>query len=73
MRPAALSHTAVRFVVNEGRVLIEKDAPGSTRSLEGLQRLRRARLRTRLSTDELLAQTRGDIGSADDPGSCPPG
>ena len=73
MRPAALSHIAVRFVVEEGRVLIEKEAPEISRSLEGLQRLRRARLRTRLSTDELLALTRGDIGSADDPGSCPPG
>ena len=30
--------------------------PGS----EGLQRLRRARLRTRLSTDELLALSRGE-------------
>lgn len=57
----------------EGRGLIEKEAPASSRSLEGLQRLRRARLLTRLSTDELLALTRGDIGSADDPGSCPPG
>ena len=43
--------------------MIEKEVPASSRSLEGLQRLRRARLLTRLSTDELLAQTRGDIGS----------
>ena len=55
-----LSHTQVRFVVEDDRVLIEKepaqDSPGS----EGLQRLRRARLRTRLSTDELLALSRGE-------------
>ena len=69
-----LPHTQVRFVVeNDGRVLIEKEAPESSRGLEGLQRLRRARLRTRLSTDELLALTRGDIGSADSPKSCPSG
>ena len=55
-----LPHTEVRFVVEDGRVLIEKEAPESSRGLEGLQRLRRARLRTRLSTDELLALTRGD-------------
>lgn len=55
-----LPQTEVRFVVEDGRVLIEKEAPESSRGLEGLQRLRRARLRTRLSTDELLALTRGD-------------
>lgn len=55
-----LPHTEVRFVVEDGRVLIEKEAPESSRGLEGLQRLRRARLRTRLSTDELLALTRGN-------------
>jgi AbrB family looped-hinge helix DNA binding protein len=55
-----LPHTQVRFVVEDGRVLIEKDAPESSRGQEGLQRLRRARLRTRLSTDALLALTRGE-------------
>jgi hypothetical protein len=47
--------------VENGRVLIEKESPAATRAQEGLQRLRRARpLRNRLSTDELLALTRGD-------------
>ena len=56
-----LPHTQVRFLVENGRVLIEKESPAATRAQEGLQRLRRARpLRTRLSTDELLALTRGD-------------
>jgi AbrB family looped-hinge helix DNA binding protein len=56
-----LPHTQVRFVVENGRVLIEKESPTATRAQEGLQRLRRVRpLRTRLSTDELLALTRGD-------------
>ncbi len=45
-----LPHTQVRFVVENGRVLIEKESPTATRAQEGLQRLRRARpLRTRLS------------------------
>ena len=55
-----LPHTQVRFVVEDGRVLIEKDAAEGSRGREGLERLRRARLRTRLSTDELLALTRGE-------------
>lgn len=55
-----LPHTQVRFVVEEGRVLIEKDSAEGSRGQEGLQRLRRARLRTRLSTDELLALMRGE-------------
>ena len=55
-----LPHTQVRFVVENGRVLIEKEPPTASRGQEGLQRLRQARpLRTRLSTDELLALTRG--------------
>ena len=55
-----LPHTEVRFVVEDGRVMIEKDAPECSRGREGLERLRRARLRTRLSTDALLDLTRGD-------------
>jgi len=54
-----LPHTEVRFVVVEGRVWIEKQTQEASRSSEGLQRLRRARLRGRLSTDALLALTRG--------------
>ena len=56
----SLPHTQVRFVVENGRVLIEKESPNGSPGSEGLQRLRGARLRTRLSTDELLALSRGD-------------
>lgn len=56
-----LPHTQVCFVVENGRVLIEKEFPTATCAQKGLQRLRRARpLRSRLSTDELLALTRGN-------------
>jgi AbrB family looped-hinge helix DNA binding protein len=46
-----LPHTEVRFVVENGRVLIEKDTPALSPGQDGLQRLRRARPRTRLSTE----------------------
>ena len=52
-------HNQVRFVVEYGRVLIEKDTPALSPGQDGLQRLRRSRPCTRLSTDELLALTRG--------------
>ena len=55
-----LPHTEVRFVVENGRVLIEKEPEEPSRGSEGVQRLRRARPRTRLSTDALLALTRGE-------------
>ena len=55
-----LPHTQVRFLVEDGRVLIEKEPAEGSPGSEGLQRLRRARLRTRLSTDELLALSRGE-------------
>ena len=48
----SLPYTQVRFVVEGGRVLIEKEPEEGSPGSEGLQRLRRARLRTRLSTDE---------------------
>jgi len=55
-----LPHTQVRFIVEHGRVLIEKEPEEPSRGSEGVQRLRRARPRTRLSTEELLALTRGE-------------
>ena len=55
-----MPHTQVRFLVENGRVLIEKESGEGSPGSEGLQRLRRARLRTRLSTDELLALSRGE-------------
>jgi AbrB family looped-hinge helix DNA binding protein len=57
-----LPHTEVVFRVEEGRVLLEKASEQQEPGAEAIQRLRRARLRTRLSTDELLALTRGDGG-----------
>lgn len=60
MRITLLPHTQVRFEVEGGRVMIEKEAPEGSPGKEGFQRLRRARLPTRLSTDALLALTRGD-------------
>lgn len=56
----SLPHTQVRFVVENGRVLIEREPAEGSPGSEGLQRLRRARLRTRLSTDDLLALSRGE-------------
>ncbi len=56
-----LPHTQVRFLVEDGRVLIEKEPAEGSPGSEGLQRLRRARLRTRLRTDELLALSRGEM------------
>jgi AbrB family looped-hinge helix DNA binding protein len=38
-----LPHTEVPFVVEHGRVLIEKDTPALSPGHDGLQRLRRAR------------------------------
>ena len=57
-----LPHTEVVFRVEEGRVLLEKAPDQQEPGAEAIQRLRRARLRTRLSTAELLALTRGDGG-----------
>lgn len=53
-------HTEVRFLVENGRVFIEPQHSSSSRGEEAVQRLRQSRLRTRLSTDQLLALTRGD-------------
>ena len=53
-------NTEVRFAVENGRVIIEPQTGTGGRGEEAVQRLRKARLRTRLSTDQLLALTRGD-------------
>lgn len=57
-----LPHTEVAFRVEQGRVILEKVPLSQSAGAEAIQRLRQARLRTRLSTDELLALTRGDEG-----------
>lgn len=40
---------------------LEKDIGQPSRGQEAVQRLRQARLRAKLSTDQLLALTRGEI------------
>jgi AbrB family looped-hinge helix DNA binding protein len=57
-----LPHTEVVFRVEEGRVLLDKVPQQLEPGAEAIQRLRQARLRPRLSTDELLALTRGEAG-----------
>jgi antitoxin PrlF len=59
-RCGLLPHTEVRFVEEGGRVFLEKLGERPSRGEEGVQRLRQTRLRTRLSTDELLALARGN-------------
>ncbi len=58
-RSGLLPHTEVRFVEEGGRVILEKLGDRPSRGEEGVQRLQQTRLRTRLSTDELLALARG--------------
>ena len=53
-------HTEVQFVVENGRVFLEPKTSNPSRGQEAIDRLKQARLRTRLSTDQLLALTRGD-------------
>jgi AbrB family looped-hinge helix DNA binding protein len=60
-----LPHTEVHFVEEGGRVFLEKDDSQPSRGHEAVQRLQQARLRTRLSTDQLLALTRGETETAD--------
>ena len=55
-----LPHTEVRFVVDNGRVWIERQAQEPSRASDAQQRLRRDRLHSRPSTDALLALTRGE-------------
>ncbi|MCP9890025.1 AbrB/MazE/SpoVT family DNA-binding domain-containing protein [Cyanobium sp. Aljojuca 7D2] len=53
-------HTEVEFVEDNGRVMLQRVSVTPSRGTAAVERLRRARLRTRLSTDELLALTRGE-------------
>ncbi|MEB3321553.1 MAG: AbrB/MazE/SpoVT family DNA-binding domain-containing protein [Synechococcaceae cyanobacterium] len=58
-RCGLLPHTEVRFVEEGGRVYLEQRCEAPSRGEEGIARLRKARPRTKLSTDELLALCRG--------------
>jgi hypothetical protein len=51
----------VHFVEEGGRVFLEKDESQPSRGDESVQRLQQTRLRTKFSTDQLLALTRGEI------------
>ncbi len=53
-------HTEVEFIEEGGRVVLQRLEHGLSRGQQAVERLRQARLRTRLSTDELLALTRGE-------------
>lgn len=53
-------HSEVRFVEEDVRVFIEPQRGDNSRGEDAIRRLRQARLRTRLSTDQLLALTRGE-------------
>ncbi len=60
-RQAGLApHTEVEFVIEEGRVVLRKAERKTGRGAAAVARLRRARRRTTLSTDEILALTRGE-------------
>lgn len=50
----------MQFREENGRVVIEKANPSPSPGEDAIQRLRQARVRTRLSTEELLALTRGE-------------
>ena len=53
-------YTDVEFIEEEGHVALKPVANSSSRGQQAVERLRQARLRTQLSTDELLAITRGE-------------
>lgn len=50
----------VEFSYEDGRVILQKAAAQKSRAELAVERLRRARPRTSLSTDEILALTRGE-------------
>jgi AbrB family looped-hinge helix DNA binding protein len=57
-----LPNTDVEFLVDAGEVRIVKAAAGSrpSRGLRAVQRLRESGARVRMTTDEIMALTRGD-------------
>ena len=52
-RSGLLPHTEVHVGEEGGRVFLEKDNSQPSRGHEAVQRLQQARLRTKLSTDQL--------------------
>jgi AbrB family looped-hinge helix DNA binding protein len=55
-----LPHSEVEFRVEEGRVILEKASQALSRGEEALQLLRQGLISSPLSTDQLLALTRGE-------------
>jgi bifunctional DNA-binding transcriptional regulator/antitoxin component of YhaV-PrlF toxin-antitoxin module len=66
-RRGLLPHSEVHFVEEGGRVLLEKNDSQLRRGHEAVQRLQQAQLRAKLSSDQLLALTRGDIETGAQP------
>ena len=64
-RCGLLPHIEVHFVEEGRKVFLQKDDSQPSRGDEAVQRLQQARLRTKLSTDQLLALTRGDSETGD--------
>jgi bifunctional DNA-binding transcriptional regulator/antitoxin component of YhaV-PrlF toxin-antitoxin module len=64
-RSGLLPHTAVHVGEGGGIVFLEKDNSQPSRGDEAVQRLKQARLRTQLSSDQLLALSRGEIETGD--------
>jgi len=50
----------VEFTFEDGRIILQKAEMQKTRGQIAVERLKRARPRTTLSTDEILALTRGE-------------
>lgn len=61
-RLGLLPHTEVQFIEEKGRLYLCPGSDQPSRGEEAITRLRQARTRTRMSTDELLALTRGESG-----------
>lgn len=59
-RAGLAAHMEVEFGIEGGKVVLRKAAKQKSRGALAVERLRRARPRTRLSTDEILALTRGE-------------
>lgn len=59
-RAGLAPHMEVEFVIEDGQIMLRKSKKGTGRGVAAVARLRRARPRTTLSTDEILALTRGE-------------
>lgn len=59
-RAGLTPHMEVEFVFDRGRIVLRKPKAETGRGDAAVARLRRARPRTTLGTDEILALTRGE-------------